>query len=62
MSWLDALRVDVHLSRTAAMPRRKQHAAATALVRDVLETVHDIWNAAQQTQTAEAEGPGAARC
>jgi len=45
------------LSGTAAMPGGEQHAAATALVRDVLERVHNIGNAAQADETAEAQGP-----
>ena len=49
----------MHLGRTAAMPSRQQHAAAAALVRDVLEAVHDVGDAAQTAQAAETEGPGA---
>jgi hypothetical protein len=49
----------MHLRRTAAMPSRQQHAAAAALVRDVLEAVHDVRDAAQTAQAAETEGPGA---
>jgi hypothetical protein len=53
--------VDVHLGRAAAMPGRKQHAAAAALVRDILEAIHNVGDAAQETQTTEAEGPGTGR-
>lgn len=56
------LRVDVHLGGAAAMPRRQQHAAAPALVRNVLEAVHDVRDAAQTAEAAEAEGPGAVKC
>lgn len=48
----------MHLSRAAAMPRREQYAAAAALVRDVLEAVHDVRNTAEAAQAAQAEGPG----
>lgn len=51
--------MDVHLGRAAAMPGRKQHAAAATLVRDVLEAVHDVRDAAQQAQAAKTQGPRA---
>ena len=51
------LGVDVHLGGAAAMPRRKQDAAASALVLHVLERVHDVGNAAQAAETAETGAP-----
>jgi hypothetical protein len=53
------LGVDVHLGGAAAMPGGKQDAAATALVGDILHAVHDIGNASEAGETAEAESPGA---
>lgn len=52
------LGVDVHLCCSAPVPGRQQHTAATALVRDVLEAVHDVGNASQTAEAAETEGPG----
>ena len=53
------LRVDVHLGGARAMPGSEEHAAAAALVLDVLERVHDIGNAAQADEAAETESPSA---
>ena len=51
------LRVDVLLGSTAAMPRRKKHAAAATLVLDILHRAHHVGDAAQAGETAETEGP-----
>jgi len=51
------LRVDVHFGRSATVPGGEQHAAATALVLDVLEGGHEIGNASQAGETAESESP-----
>jgi hypothetical protein len=51
------LRVDVHLSRAAAMPRCQQNTTASTLMLHVLEGVHNIGNASQAAETAETCGP-----
>jgi hypothetical protein len=51
------LRVDVHLSGAATMPGGEQNTAATALMLDVLERVHDVGNAAQAGKAAETKSP-----
>jgi hypothetical protein len=56
------LGVDVHLGRAGAMPGREEHAAAAALVLDVLERVHRVGNAAQADEAAETKSPGAVHC
>lgn len=52
----------MHLCRAAAMPGGQQHAAASTLVLDILEAVHDVGDAAEQAETAEAQGPCAGGC
>lgn len=52
------LGVDVDLGGAATMPGSKEHTAATALVLDVLEGVHNVGNAAQAEEAAETESPG----
>ena len=51
------LRVDVHFGGSATVPGSEQHAAATALVLDVLERRHQVGNASQAGETAESESP-----
>ena len=50
-------RVDVNFSGAASVPGGEEHAAATALVLDVLERVHEVGNAAQAEAEAETGGP-----
>jgi hypothetical protein len=54
------LRMDVLLGGAAAMPSRKEDAAAAALVLDVLHGAHHVGDAAQAGEAAEREGPCAA--
>lgn len=51
------LSVNMLLRSTAAVPRRKQDAAAPALVLDVLHGAHHVGDAAQAGEAAETEGP-----
>jgi hypothetical protein len=53
----NCLRVNMHLRRSAAVPRRQQNTTAPTLVLHVLERVHKIGNAAQAEETAETGGP-----
>jgi hypothetical protein len=52
------LGMDVHLGGAATMPGSEKDTAATALVLDILEGVHNVGNAAQAKQAAETESPG----
>jgi hypothetical protein len=48
----------MHLGSAAAMPGREQDTAAATLVLDVLHRVHEVGDAAETDEAAEAEGPG----
>lgn len=56
-SYSSRLRVDVHLGGSAAVPCGEQNAALAALVLNVLGRVHDVGDAAQADETAEAKSP-----
>lgn len=49
----------MHLGGTATMPGSEQDTAASALMLDVLERVHDVGDASQAGEAAETESPGA---
>jgi hypothetical protein len=51
------LAVDVDLGGSATVPGSEQHTTAAASVLDVLERVHEIRNASQAGEAAEAESP-----
>lgn len=52
------LRMDVHLGSSATMPGCQQHTASSALVLDILERVHNVWDTSQAAETAETQSPG----
>ena len=47
----------MNLGGAAAVPGRKQHAAPSTFMLDVLERVHNVGNASEAAETAEAKSP-----
>lgn len=48
----------MHLGRSAPVPGREQNTAAAALVRDILEAIHDVGNTSQTAEAAKTKSPG----